>query len=241
MSSFIFDIDGTLRNFEKEPDIDPNLVTYLTISQTKHQNIVVTGRTVANLNIFLNEIRCDVDMFSKIYCEDGLVSFDNGNITFLINDDDLSQLNNVRTHVNEIINTDNIYSASHPEQHLVGDGVIVVQEASEDMPFMNYLTSYIVRNNFDNLAINHLTHNRVAVSIKAVNKCSAIKNSKINLQECYYFCDEKNDLPLAQLINVSGGKVICPSNAIDGLKMIADYVSAKPYSFGVVDYLSKIL
>jgi len=241
MSNLIFDIDGTLRNFEKEPNIDPRLVEYITVSQTDNQNIVVTGRTVANLNIFLSEINCSADIFSKIYCEDGLISLENGNVTFLANPVDLNQLEVARKYIDQIVVNTNQFNASYPDKHLRGDGVIIVQESSDEMPFMKHLTPFLAKNNLVNLSINLLTHNRLSVSVNNISKCSAINISKVNLSESYYFCDEKNDLELARLIKESGGKVICPSNAIEEVKSIAHYVSALPYSYGVVDYLSKIL
>lgn len=241
MANLIFDIDGTLRNFEKEPNIDPNLVKYLVASQNKNRNIVVTGRTVANLNIFFREINCSANIFSKIYCEDGLINLENGNVAFLANPTELSQLKIARKYIDQIVINTNEFKASYPDKHLRGDGVIIIQESYDSMPFMKHLTSYLAKNNLLYLNINHLTHNRLSVSVNNISKCSAIKVSQIKLSESYYFCDEKNDLELARLIQESRGKVICPSNAIKEIKRIAHYVSTQPYSFGVVDYLSKIL
>jgi len=45
MNNFIFDIDGTLRNFEPKPDIHPELFGYLRKLKSKGDIYVVTGRT----------------------------------------------------------------------------------------------------------------------------------------------------------------------------------------------------
>ncbi len=75
MSSFIFDIDGTLRNIGSELDIDPSLTQYLKISSKINKNYIVTGRTYANFLNFAKEIESSVDVFNSVFCEDGHICY----------------------------------------------------------------------------------------------------------------------------------------------------------------------
>ncbi len=87
--------------------------------------------------------------------------------------------------------------------------------------------------------MNVLTHNRLSINVIGIGKYSAIDHYPLDLSNSTYFCDENNDLELATKIKGSGGIVVCPSNAIDEIKAISSYASDLPYSYGVVDYLSK--
>lgn len=242
MSSFIFDIDGTLRNIGRNPDIDPLLAHYLKISSKDHKNYIVTGRTYANFLNFVKEIESSIDIFNSVFCEDGHICYCGRETKLLIAEEAQKQLEIIRRIINDLlISPNNKYGVSSPENHLVGEVVIVMQEAENRPSIAEYLESYIKRNKLTELKINKLTHNRLSVSVLNVDKYSAISSQNINLSDCYYFCDDKNDLNLARHIASANGRIICPSNAIDELKSISSFVSDKSSSYGVVDFLSKIL
>lgn len=245
MSNFIFDIDGTLRNFEPEANIDPNLLPTLLEIKKNNKLYIVTGRTLKNVNNFLDELlmtKYHRDcLFEAIICEEGHICYFKNESTVLINKNESLQLDKVRKFVNMWItdNNDRRFNISPIHEDLSGEITITIQESNGNNSFISEIDRFIVENKLDRLKTNNLTHNRLSVSVIGIGKCSAIENSKLNLADSLFFCDEKNDLDLANKIIAREGSVICPSNAISELKDIATYVSDKPYSYGVVDYLSK--
>lgn len=247
MNNFIFDIDGTLRNFEPKPDIHPELLRCLQKLKLEGEIFVVTGRTYKNFNNFISELSeatseevQEADLFKTIYCEDGHIYYDQGEPNINIDEASLDQLKKVRTFLNKQIklkSTD--YSINLPHAELISEVTITIQEDSNKMSFIDEVKNYINTNNLNLLQVIRLTHNRFVVNVKGVGKKYAIKSHEISMEESYYFCDEKNDMELAVEIKSRGGKVICPSNAINELKEIADYISEEACSHGVVGYLSK--
>lgn len=240
MSNLIFDIDGTLRNIGKNPDIDPLLRHYLVISSKINKNYIVTGRTYANFLNFINEIESSVNIFKSVFCEDGHICYSQKETRLLITDEAKRQVLNIRQFIKKFINSsENKYYVTYPEKHLIGEVVTVIQEVENRPSIVRYLNNYIKVNRLTELKINKLTHHRLSVSVFDIDKYSAISSQNINLSDSYYFCDDLNDLNLAQHITSANGKIICPSNAIDELKKISTFVSNKPGSYGVVDFLSR--
>jgi len=247
MSNFIFDIDGTLRNFESKPNIDPSLYKYLSILNRKNSLYVVTGRTYKNFKKFLLELSKTTDkatqidsLFDTIFCEDGHICYNNDGSNCLIDQTALEQLNKTRLYVNKFLDKMNkVYHIVLPHKDLISEITITIQEREGKASFKKSLDTYINRNKLDRLTVNILTHNRLSVSVIGIGKHSAIGHYPLDLSDSSYFCDERNDLELAKNIKGLGGMVICPINAIDEIKAVSNYVSDLPYSYGVVDYLSK--
>lgn len=248
MSNFIFDIDGTLRNFELEPDIDPNLHLYLSRLRVNNHLYAVTGRTYKNFQNFLNELNAVVDnweiinsLFEIVFCEDGHLCYKSDSSNCLIGKSELKQIQKVREYVNHQIKKPPYgYYLSYPEKDLLSEIIITVQEKEGALSFKQHLDNYIFENKLNKLIVKELTHKRLSISIKGVGKKSAIGVYNLDLADSYYFCDEENDLELAIKVVKSGGKVVCPSNAIQKIKDIAYFVSRKPFSYGVVDFLSSL-
>jgi len=247
MSNFIFDIDGTLRNFEPKPNINPDLYKYLLKLKERNSLYVVTGRTYKNYKNFLLELSqtmteaVEVDtLFDAIFCEDGHICYNNDGSNCLIDQIARAQLNKTRFYVNKYLDKVNKkYHIALPHKDLVSEITITIQEREGKNSFKRSLDAFIKKNKVDKLQVNVLTHNRLSVSVIGIGKHSAIEHYPLDLSNSSYFCDERNDLELAKRIKAVSGIVICPSNAIDEIKTISDYVSDLPYSYGVVDYLSK--
>lgn len=246
MPDFIFDIDGTLRNFEPEPDIDPDLYGCLLRLKVKNHLYVVTGKSYSNFQIFLNELksvssgRGEVEnLFEAVFCEDGHVCYKSNGSDCLVGNIELWQLQKVRNYIRQNVeHPPDGYFLSYPENRLMGEITVVLQEKASALSFRQYLDDFISKNNLNRLVIRNLTHNRLSIGVKGVGKKSAIDAYNLNLADSYYFCDEENDLELAKNVIDQGGKVVCPSNAIPEIKEVAYFVSEKPYSYGVVDFLS---
>ena len=134
-----------------------------------------------------------------------------------------------------------MFHIQHPSPDLIAEASIVVQGDDSVHKYKQYLGAIIKEKKLNLLTVKSLTHNRLAICVKDVDKNSAISTQGIDLADSYYFCDEINDLALAISIVRKGGKIICPSNAVDQLKKIAHFVSLKPFSYGVTDYLSMFL
>ena len=247
MSNFIFDIDGTLRNFELEPDIDPNLCEYLSKLKKNNNLYIVTGRTYNNFKNFVLELsnmttkKLDVEnMFDVVICEDGHLCYNKDGSNCLVDGASVEQLNKIMKFIDVHLNMANKkYDISLPHQDLISEVTITIQELEGRGSFKESLEDFIRQNNLDKLRVNTLTHNRLSISVVGVGKHSAIDYYPLNLSDAYYFCDERNDMELAIKIKNAGGNVVCPSNAIDEIKDIANYVSDLPYSYGIVDYLSR--
>src|SRR3989304_10020188 len=128
MSNFIFDVDGTLRNFELEPDIDPNLYECLSKLNVKNHLYVVTGRSYNNFQIFLNEFKdvsgdqSDIgNLFDAIFCEDGHVCYKSDGSDCLVGNIELRQLQKVRSYIRQNVERPpDGYFLSYPEDHLMG-------------------------------------------------------------------------------------------------------------------------
>jgi 3-deoxy-D-manno-octulosonate 8-phosphate phosphatase (KDO 8-P phosphatase) len=58
------------------------------------------------------------------------------------------------------------------------------------------------------------------------------KNS--SLDECAYIGDDLNDLQCVNLIREAGGKIGCPSDAVDEIREAADFISSKAGGYGAV-------
>lgn len=239
MANLIFDIDGTLRNFETEPQFDPELQKYLLISQKRHKNHIVSGRTYSNIQSLFKEMDLAEDVFQSISCEDGHICYYNKARRILLNLDELLQLERAKKLAK--LSLKKFPSVSLPDPNLISEVALVLQMKEKRLGFVEHLSAQIIKHNLDKIKVVELTHNRVLIAAKAANKCTAVLSSNIKLADSYYFCDEKNDLELASKINENKGRVICPSNAIPELKKIATYVAQKPYSFGVVEFLRQIL
>lgn len=245
MANFIFDIDGTLRNFEPEPNIDINLLKFLLKIKDEHKLYVVTGKTYKKFSEFNDEFLLDIenghreDLFDAIFCEDGHIFYESGKKTVLIDKLATEQLKIVKKYLDKHINkTKRRFNFYYPD--FLGEVTIILQEEENSLSFKNKLIDYITRHELHLLKVVQLTHNRLSVSVKNVNKKTALEKYGIDFSNSYYFCDEINDLELALQIKTDGGEVICPSNAVSEIKKIASFISKKPYSYGVVDYLSNI-
>ena len=247
MSNFIFDIDGTLRNFQPEANIDPKLYSKLIKLKEKNRLFAVTGRTFNNFRNFLVELSLTTgekerlnDLFEVIFCEDGHLYYNTVTKKCLVGIKALNQLKKVRTYVHRHYRKFvSKYSIDLSQKDLVGEIIITIQAKEDKTIFGVILDKYIREHKLDMLRVNALTHGRLSVSVSGVGKRTAIESYPIDLSDTYFFCDEKNDLELAIKVKKSGGKIICPDNAIGELKNIADYVSKEPYSYGVVDFLSR--
>lgn len=237
---YLFDIDGTLRNFESEPDIAPSL--YQVLTKIKRDNLlsVVTGRTYNNYNIFLSEVllasNCQAninELFENVYCEDGHILYRRGVPISLISTQAQKQMDLMRKYIESL-------NLTYPSPELRGEVAIVIQEKENEDSVKTTLETFVSENNLTELTMKQLTHNRLSISVKGINKRVAIELSGIELDKTIYFCDEQNDLELTKVVLEKGGKIVCPSNAIEEIKTIASFVSSKPHSYGVVDYLSNV-
>lgn len=245
MSNIIFDIDGTLRNFEKELDIDPTLYKYLLLLKNKHTYYIATGKTYSNYLNFIKELEENDkqtgwgNLFNIVFCEDGHICYKNDRPKLLITKKDLEQIKIIKQYFKENIKEfENKYFVNCPSRKLIGQATLVIQEQNNCYLFKNILSNFIINNKLDRLTINLLTHNRLSITIKNINKNSAVQAYKLDLTDTFYFCDESNDIKLANTIISAGGKIICPNNAAPELKRVAYYISNKNYSYGVVDFLS---
>lgn len=249
MSTFLFDIDGTLRNFEPESDIDPDLLNILLTVKKLHPLYAITGRTFQNFKNFVKELKKGSnlkeftgDIFKSVFCEDGHVYYEHGNKKLLISNQAEVQLRVIKEIISSHVkNQAFLFHIRHPSPDLIAEASIVVQGDDSVYKYKEYLGATIKEKKLNLLTVKSLTHNRLAICVKDVDKNSAILAQGIDLADMYYFCDEINDLILATSIVKNGGKIICPFNAVDQIKKIAHYVSSKPYSYGVTDYLSIFL
>lgn len=66
------------------------------------------------------------------------------------------------------------------------------------------------------------------------NKLEMLKEITYALNEIAYIGDDINDLQAMDLIKAKGGIVGCPMNAVDAVKSIANFVSAKNGGDGAV-------
>ncbi len=247
MLNYIFDIDGTLRNFETKPNIHPELFNYLSKLKSKGSVYVVTGRTYNNFKNFHKELPSPTDgfkedLFVKIFCEDGHICYKDNSPKVLVNNESLEQLKKIRRFIEKSI-SDNKYKEDFalPATDLVSEVTITIQGLKKPMLFSYQIENFIEKDKLHLLKVNRLTHNMLSISVKNVNKYSAVKSANIKLSSSTFFCDEKNDLELALNVKKSGGKVVVPKNAVNDIKLIADYISRESYSHGVVDYLSRYL
>ncbi len=102
MSNIIFDIDGTLRNFEKELDVDPTLYKCLLLLKSKHTYYIATGRTYSNYLNFIKELEENNkqtswdNLFDIVFCEDGHICYKNGRQKLLITKKDSEQIKIVK-------------------------------------------------------------------------------------------------------------------------------------------------
>jgi len=237
---YLFDIDGTIRNFESEPDIAPNLYQVLTKIKGDHILSVVTGRTYKNYNIFLSEVvsasNCQTNvhkLFENVYCEDGHLLYKKGVPTSLVSFSAQKQIDLMKKYVESL-------NLTYPSPELRGEVVIVIQEKENEGSIKPMLDSFVSENKLTELTVKQLTHNRLSISVKGTDKRAAVEFSGIELSQTVYFCDEQNDLELVKAILKKGGRIVCPSNATEEIKALASYVSAKPHSYGVIDYLSRV-
>ncbi|MBU1129930.1 HAD hydrolase family protein, partial [Patescibacteria group bacterium] len=175
------------------------------------------------------------------FCENGHLCYKNDGLNCLIKKNALRQIEKVKKYVDrEIKQKSARFCFSYPSSELVGEITVVIQEKEKNRSFKHRLDAFISKNSLDRLVVDELTHNRLSVSVKNINKNSAIEAYGLDLSDCYYFCDEKNDFKLAKTVVNKGGKIVCPANAIEELKNIAYYVSDKPHSYGVLDFLSSL-
>lgn len=93
--------------------------------------------------------------------------------------------------------------------------------------------SKIVENRCNELGIT-MVFQGVEDKIKIVDKVLDGVSNKYTYANVAYMGDDINDLPAMRYIKESGGIVGCPNDAIDQVKMIADFVSEKNGGNGAV-------
>lgn len=182
------------------------------------------------------------DLFKVVFYEDGHMSYQNGVSNCLIGNNELRQIGQIRKYIdNKIKNSSQENYLSYPSEELRGETTIIIQEKEGNTSSKEDLENYILKNGLNELIVKELTHNRLSIGVKGIGKKSAIKDYNLDLSNSYYFCDEINDLELALMIKNDGGKIISPNNAVKEIKNISYFVSDKPFSYGVVDFLSILL
>lgn len=93
----------------------------------------------------------------------------------------------------------------------------------------------------DDLYITYSAHSLVEIMTKGVNKWQAIldigENLGINKNEIAAIGDQDNDYPMVK----NAGLGFAMGNAIDSLKVVADYTVASNDDYGVVEAIEKVL
>jgi len=99
--------------------------------------------------------------------------------------------------------------------------------------------SRILENRCREIGINHYYQ---SVCDKATFLDSVLKSHDISLSEVAYIGDDINDLPCMQSVKAGGGIIGCPSDAVDIVKELCDYVCRRKGGDGAVrDFIDWLL